>query len=289
MVIKLRKIHTLIFTVFVITVFLFANIFSLLSQEKAVSSTSSLRLPIVMYHHVTQNEKRSGKYVITTKELQKDFDYILEKGYTCVTVEDLKNYIDGKIDLPEKIIMITFDDGFESVFRLVRPLLKERKMKAVISPVGSVTELYSKNGDKNINYAYMTWEELAQAEKSDEFEVQSHTYNMHHNEKGKRNGLSKQKNETSKEYEKALTKDLEKMNSLLLKNSGIKPLCIVYPYGLYSKDTLKIIKKIGFISSFVCEERINTISRGNADCLFNLGRYNRPSGIETKDFFDKLL
>ncbi|MCI6770507.1 MAG: polysaccharide deacetylase, partial [Oscillospiraceae bacterium] len=56
-----------------------------------------------------------------------------------------------------------------------------------------------------------------------------------------------------------------------------------------SKPTLEVVKEIGFRCSMVCEERINRIEPGNPDSLYNLGRFNRPSGKPTESFFARLL
>lgn len=287
MIIRINKLHVLIFALLAISISFF---FAIRAEKRtAVTAAQNSRtLPIVMYHHVTEKDSRAGKYVVKKSELENDLDYIKKCGYTCVTVSDLINYIDGKKELPKKIIMITFDDGFESVYQLVWPLLKERGMKAVASPVGTVTETYTENGNKNINYAYMDWNELAELDKSDEFEIQNHTYDMHNIADGKRKGLSRMNGESEDAYHDALKDDLSKMQNLLKDKSGINATAIVYPYGVYSKTTLEIVKKLGFRCSMVCEERINSINPSDSDCLFNLGRYNRESGVSTENFFKRL-
>ena len=135
----------------------------------------------------------------------------------------------------------------------------------------------------------MNWDQLAEIDKSDEFEVQNHTYDMHYSESGKRKGLSKMSGESDEQYKAILKNDLEKMQTLLKKNSGIHATAAVYPFGLYSKPTLEVVKELGFRCSMVCEERINRIEPGNPASLYNLGRFNRPSGKSTESFFAKLL
>ena len=287
MVLKINRFHVFVFLTCLLTVLLIFAV-NAEKKEKAVSA-QGISLPVVMYHHVTTNEKRAGKYVVRQEELAKDLDYIKSMGYETVTVEDLIAYVDGKKQLPEKVILITFDDGFESTYKLAWPLFTERKMKAVVSPIGSVTEMYTKNGDRNVNYAYMSWDQLAEIDKSDEFEVQNHTYDMHYSQSGKRKGLSRLSGESDEQYKEILKNDLVKMQSLLKENSGIAATAAVYPFGLYSKPTLEVVKEIGFRCSMVCEERINRIEPGNPDSLYNLGRFNRPSGKPTESFFSKLL
>ena len=288
MVIHIRKFHVLAAIICVLCVSFF---FAVKAEKKpaSVSNTDGRNLPVVMYHHITENKNRAGKYVIMKDELRRDLDYIKENGYTTVTVRDLIDYVDGKRELPEKIIMLTFDDGFESVRELAWPLLKERKMKAVLSVVGSITETYAENADRNINYAYLNWDDLRELDESEEFEIQNHTYDMHSTNKNGRKGLSRKGGESPVDYEAALTEDLLRMQKLLKNLSGVDATAIAYPYGSYSRETLEIVKKLGFRCSLVCEERINRISKANNETLFELGRFNRPSGKSTQEFFEKLL
>lgn len=288
MIIHLKKFHFL----FAVLIVLCVSFFLALRAEKPVRRVSAGNnerfLPIVMYHHVTEKPKRAGKYVIKAQELRSDLEYIEKKGYTTVCVQDLLDFTSGKKELPEKIIMLTFDDGFESVMELAEPMLKEKKMRAVLSVVGSITETYSENHDRNVNYAYLGWDDLSELQKRGVFEIQNHTYDMHNLNKSGRKGMARKSGESPIDYENALTQDLTRMQKLLESRSGIEATAVAYPYGSYSNHTLEIVKKLGFCASFVCEERVNRIAPGNGDCLFDLGRYNRPSGKSTEEFFEKL-
>ncbi len=288
MIIHIRKFHVFAAVVCVLCV---SFLFALKAERKtAPTSLSNGRdIPVVMYHHVTENPKRAGKYVILKSELEKDLDLIEKSGYTTVTVKDLIDYVDGKTVLPEKIIMITFDDGFESVRELAWPLLKKRNMKAVLSVVGSITETYAENKDRNVNYAYLNWDDLRELSQSGDFEIQNHTYDMHNTGSGSRKGLSRKSGESPVDYENALKDDLSRMQTLLKNLSGVDATAVVYPYGSYSKETLSVVKKLGFKASFVCEERVDRVSPSDKESLFNLGRFNRPSGKSSEEFFKRIL
>lgn len=286
MVIKLNKLHFFAIALITLTV---TFVMALYAERDsiAVSSEPGVRLPIIMYHHISTDNKKCGKYVIALKELEEDLKYIKGKGYKTVTIKDLIDYTEGKTELPEKIVLITFDDGFKSVYKYALPLFEKYEMNAVASAVGIITEQYTQNGDNNINYSYMTWDELSELDKSPFFEVQNHSYNLHRNGTNERKGLSRMNGENVDTYRKVLTEDLTKMQDELLYNSNINAVCAVYPYGVYSSSTLDIIKSLGFRSSLTCEERINKIYEGDRNCLFNLGRFNRPSGLSTKSFMEK--
>ncbi len=288
MVIKIDKLHIfLLLSVLVITSFLFA-----ISEKKTIetaSTTTSAKLPIIMYHHVTEREDKAGIYTVTKEEFENDLIYIKSKGYTTITVNDLIRYINFESDLPNKSIMITFDDGFESFYSYVFPLLKEYDMRAVLSVIGYTVDKYSLIDDHNLNYSNLTWAQVKVLNDSSLVEIGNHTYNLHDIVTGGRKGMAKITNEDINEYQNILTNDLLRLQNLLLKNIGKKATVIAYPYGEYSEATTEIIKELGFSASFTCESRINTITKGNANCLYNLGRYNRPSGISSEDFFEDIM
>ena len=184
--------------------------------------------------------------------------------------------------------MITFDDGFESFYILACPLLKERNMKSVVSVIGKITEKYSETEDHNINYSNLNFNQISELSSSGLVEIQNHSYDMHISAQGQRKGISKLDIETYDEYKKNLSNDLLTLQKILKLNCGITPQCVTYPYGAYSDETLEIIKKLGFKSTMLCEERINTIVQGDENSLYNLGRYNRPSGVSTEEFFSRI-
>lgn len=77
-----------------------------------------------MYHQVLKDESRAGKYIITPYELEEDLKYLSQNGYVSILPSELEQINDSKKKLPEKAVMITFDDGYETGLYYVLPLLK---------------------------------------------------------------------------------------------------------------------------------------------------------------------
>lgn len=290
MVIKLN-LKAMIITLTFIAVII-CSVFVLPEEFESVSSTvkpETIKLPVIMYHHLTENSKRAGKYTLTAEQFREDMEYLKGKGYETVDTKMLINYTQGKSDLPQKPIMITFDDGFESFYVLGKPILEATEMKASVFVIGYLADEYTRLNDHNINYSYLTWDEIRELDESPFIEVQCHTYNLHNSDKGKRKGISQLKGESKQNYEKEIADDLKTMQGKLKNNSGVTCEAIAYPYGVYSSSTADIMKKFGYKLSFTCEERINTVIKGDGSTLFNLGRYNRPSGISSENFFKTIL
>lgn len=288
MVIKIKKIHVLALIMAVLSL---SFIFAIKYEEKAetVSAGDTVKLPVVMYHHITENPKKAGDYTVTTAEFESDLKYLKKFGYTAVSISELIDYIYSNKDLPEKPIAITFDDGFESYKALAMPILERYNMKSTVFIIGSTTQLYSEINDHHISYSNLNWEAVKELAASPLCEVHSHTYDFHHNEKGERKGMNRLKGESEEEYGKVLSDDLMKLQKLFTEHGLKQPTAIAYPFGAYDKSTKSIIKSLGFKVSFTCEGRINTLKTGYGECLYNLGRYNRKSGITSEDFFSDIL
>ncbi len=239
------------------------------------SAFSEYKLPIIMYHHILRDEATHGKFIISPDDFEQDLKYIKKEGYTTITDLDLINFKEKGTPLPEKPIMLTFDDGHLSYLEYVVPLLEKYQMKAVVSIVGSYTNDYTEHPDKAVSYAYLSWEEVKMLSDSTHTRVANHTYDMHKTSNG-RNGCSKKKGETSAHYREIFDNDAEKMRKLIFDYTGKHADCFTYPFGYFCDETEEEIKSLGFKISLTCAEGINNISENSS--LFKLKRYNRPHG-----------
>ena len=84
---------------------------------------NGIELPIIMYHSVLKS--RSGDYIVHPSEIENDLQYIQSKGYTTITMTDLINYVYNGTDIPEKPIIITFDDWYYNNIGYVFTILKK--------------------------------------------------------------------------------------------------------------------------------------------------------------------
>lgn len=251
----------------------------------AEDNFSDYQLPIIMYHHILKDEARHGDFIISPDDLEKDLKYIKKEGFTTITTKDLTEYKEKGRPLPEKPIMITFDDGHLSYSEYVVPLLKKYNMKAVVSVVGSYTNDYTKNPDKSVSYAYLSWDDIKRLSESNHTEVANHTYDMH--KINERKGCSKIKGETSEHYKKIFSEDVTKMQKLIAEHTGTPAVCFTYPFGCYCEDSEDEIKKSGFKLSLTCNEGINNISRNSS--LFKLKRFNRPHKKTVEDILKRVM
>lgn len=259
----------------------------LINSVPASSAQDGISLPVVMYHGLLTDRSRQGPYVIAVEEFESDLKYLKEQGYTTVVVQDLIDYVQKGTPLPDKPVMLTFDDGFYNNYVYAYPLLEKYDAKMVLSPVGSYTDTFTENGDKHAEYSYLNWEDLKTMADSGRVEIQNHTYNLHAYDNIHK-GSKKASGETEGQYRKRLTEDVGRMQEAVTQHIGYTPTAFVYPYGAVSKEALPILKEMGFACTMLCESRTNQITRA-PECLYGLGRYRRPNGVSSADFFQNTV
>lgn len=82
------------------------------------------QVPILMYHEV--NDALENNLYLSVADFRSHLDYFAEAGITPITMEQLWDHWTNQAPLPEKPIVLTFDDGYRSMYTTVYPLLRER-------------------------------------------------------------------------------------------------------------------------------------------------------------------
>lgn len=247
----------------------------------AAVQPNGITLPIVMYHHILKEEARLNKYTISPAEFRGDLQYLKDNGYTSIVMQDLINYAYKQIPLPEKPVMITFDDGYESFHEYAYPILSEYGYKAVFSVVGRYADQYSSADDHHIRYSHATWNQIALMADSGVVEIQNHSYNLHDNQNG-RHGSKIKSGESNEAYRTLLETDIGKLQQACFDNIGWMPTTFTYPFGQISTEALPVLKEMGFLAALTCQEKLNCIT-GDPEQLFHLNRFNRPHGVSLQE------
>jgi len=249
---------------------------------------AGIPLSIVMYHGVTDDPSRVGPYVIPASLLASDLAYLHDHGYTTVTVADLLAYVEQGVPLPDRPVMLTFDDGYYNNFLYAHPLLERYGMCAVIAPIARWSVFYSDTPDQQDRpaYSHMTWRQIRQMVDAGTGEFQCHSYDLHDTDR--RRGIRHLPSETREQYTAFLREDIDKAMALLTEATGVVPTTFVYPFGATDEWAEPVLREVGFRAVFTCAERLNTITR-DPSCLMALGRYRRPHDTDSAAFFERIL
>lgn len=236
-------------------------------------------LPIIMYHSVSNGTKNA--YVISPETLEADLTYLKDAGYTSVLPAEVIDFVENGKPLPEKPVMLTFDDGHYNFAAKVLPELIEHGFKAVVSIVGSYTDREEKEEKRSCYYSYLNRRELTELAAHSSVEIQNHSYRLHSGI-----GAMPVRGESYEHYAARFTADLLRCDEII-REAGGNPNVFTCPFGKYNDFTVRAVKAAGYKAMLICEEGINKLTAGDTEKLFRLKRFNRPSGIPSERFFNK--
>lgn len=243
-------------------------------------------LPIIMYHSVSPGTV--NKDSITPREFENDLKYLKENGYESITMRELTDYIDGAGELPEKPVVLSFDDGYYNNYKYVYPLLQEYDTRIVMSVIVNSIDQFTEKPTQNDGFTHITWYQLNEMLDSGYVEIQNHSYNLHKMGKS-RAGCAQGKSESLEDYNKVLSEDALKAQSRIYEMTGNMPSTFAYPYGKYNDNTVDIIKSLGFKATFSCDYGINLINKEGETDLFNMKRICRSNNEGAETLIDEAM
>ena len=191
--------------------------------------------PILEYHMVTENPHPDAKpYVVPPEDFAEQLDYLAEEGYTTITPQDYARARKGKQQLPEKPVILSFDDGYEDNARVVLPMLRERGMKAVFY---MVTNDIGQDG-------YLTWDNLRALEHAG-MEIGSHTAN----------------HLPLTTLTREQQRDEVRLSKLLLEWNGMKTIfSFSYPNGAYDDEIVQMLAEEMYLTAVTGEAGLNNFT-----------------------------
>lgn len=217
-------------------------------------------VPVLLYHHLLPAAEHDGTNgaIVSVEDFRQQMDFLFKNGYHTVTLADLYLFIQGEKNLPERSVVITFDDGYRSNYDYAVPILRQYRFRAVQFPITSYIENY------HPWLPHMGWGLIAAA--ADVFEYHSHSHALHFY-KGVRAAILVTP-------EEQLRKDLYHSRELL------DCFAFSYPFGVWSREAIRLLKETGYKMAF-------TIRRGNVapgDNLFLLRRQIIHPTATLRDF-----
>lgn len=242
----------------------------------SVFAFSQDRYGVLAYHSVVdesaaENQKQYFPQTISAQTLIKHFNWLKENGYNVISWQQVIDAENGKGTLPDNAVLLSFDDGYETMYNVVFPLLKAYNYPAVFAPV---TGWLDTPENQKIAYAdkmldrsvFATWAQVKEMEQSGLVEVASHTHNLHNGINANPAGgqlpaviapeYKNGKYETEDAYKNRLKSDFARTVQTLVNHIGKKPRVIVWPYGQFNDIAVQIARQAGMPHYFSLGEKI---------------------------------
>ena len=237
----------------------------------------SAQVPILMYHHLSEDVTNSE--MVSPEQFEAQIRVLSEAGYTGVSFDELQGYVLRGEPLPEKPVVITFDDGYLSNYTLAYPILQKYNMKATIFAIGVS---FGKDHYKDTDYAMTPHFGAAEAQEmadSGLISIQSHTYDMHQwppYEDGSpavRENILPLAGESEEAYVQALTDDFTKSRAQLEAATGQPVDVLAYPAGQYSTLAQVTLQELGVHVTLSTNPGVNTVVKGLPQTLYAMLRF----------------
>src|SRR5258708_606384 len=142
---------------------------------------------VLCYHDVQEDVRwNPDRYAVDSAQLVAQFAWMKDNGYRVVSLDDVIAAREGRRPLPAKAVVLTFDDGFRSVYTHVFPLLKLFNYPAIVALSGrwldaAPGETVEYEGKQVARERFLSWEQIREMADSGLVEMASHSYDQPRN------------------------------------------------------------------------------------------------------------
>ena len=259
-------------------------------SEHAYSAFAEVTVPILMYHHLA--EIADNPWTVTPDNFERQMQWLTGTGFNTVSLRQLYNFVHFGADLPENPVVITFDDGYLSVYEYAFPILYRYGLNASIFVIGSqVGTSYYKDTGHPTTPKFCLRQARTMTD-SGLIEIQSHTYDMHQwapFEIGPaRENILIMYGENYDDYIAFLTYDHLRISYLVENATGQSVFALAFPLGIYDELSLDVLRSLGVSVTLTVRHGLNIISESSPDSLHLLNRKNVSDALSEYEFLNLL-
>ena len=189
-------------------------------------------VPVLNYHQI--NDRDENALTVHTDQFEAQMKYLADNGYHTITPEEMIAAWDNGTALPDKPVIITFDDGYADNYRCAFPILQKYNLRGTIFLISDFIGTYPN---------YLTWAQVDEMQESGLIDFESHTLSHEQLDSTSPEETWNQLDGSKKALEWHLHKEVN---------------FLAYPCGSYDEELQQMVKKAGYKSAF-------TVNFGLAD------------------------
>ena len=228
----------------------------------AAPALAQQRFVTIGFHDVVDSRSELDDDAVTADRLVSFFDWLRGNGWTAVSLDDIARARRGENALPAKAVLITFDDGYRSLYTRVYPLALAYGYPIVAALVTDWLETPAgamvRYGDRQVaRERFITWGQAREMQRSGLVEFALHTHALHGEVLGNPQGNTMPAAVTRRyapgtgyqgeaAYAAALRADFVAGRAVLQRELGRAPRTLVWPYGRYNVIGTQVAQGVGF-------------------------------------------
>lgn len=260
-------------------------------------------LLVLSYHDIRDDVAERGdpdQYATSTQNFAAHLDWLAGHGYHPVSMEQVVQAAHGGAVLPDKPVLLTFDDGLRSLYTRAFPLLRAYGYPALAAVVTSWVDMPA---GQTMDYGprpfghddFVTWAQLREMQDSGLVEVASHSNALHNGIPSNPQGNSQPaaitrlydpatgRYEDEQAYVARVRADLARSAGQIRSHLGRAPRAVVWPYAAYNGVTNKLADELGMPITFDLEGRSSPLQSDLHGLSRNLVQSNPGVGDLARD------
>jgi len=221
-------------------------------------------VPILTYFRFSKNQ--TSELTVSETAFRDQMKYLKENGYRVITLGNLLDFLDFKAQIPKKSVLITFDDGWGSLYDIAFPILRDYGFSATLFVYTDFI-----GGRKALS-----WEQINELAKNG-FDIQCKT-------KTHRDLVKLNEGESFREYFKAVRNEISLSKQIIEQKLNKKCKYMAYPYGETNDLVIALVKREGYRAAFTAKRGSNPFFVDN----YMINRSVIHGGFNIKQFKDNL-
>jgi len=277
------------FGVFVTSENAMEHVLSLPYVEPKDPHINTANVPILMYHHFSEDV--TNDWTVSPEAFAAQMGVLYDNGFNTITLCQLVDFVDRGIPLPERPVVITIDDGYLSVYEYAFPILSRYGMTATSFVIGMAvgTDTYKDTGYPTTpKFSFQQAQTMAGV-----ISIQSHTYDMHQwapFEEGRaRENILRWGDESEAEYIEILRADHLSIAQGIYTELGEEVFAIAFPFGIYDSLSHVVLQQLGVRVTLGTSHGTNTVIMGMPQSLLAMNRFNITDSMGADELLSLLL
>ncbi len=230
-------------------------------------------VPVLAYHHFSRSNS-NRKMIVGETRLEQQLRYLQDNGYYGITIDQFFDFLEfGQV--PEKSVLITIDDGWESTYSIAYPLLKKYNYPAVLYiPTNHIREQKGR---------FLSWDQIRSMLVDETIDIQPHT-------KTHRNLTERRQGESFSSYINAIRSELGEAKHIISNKLAHETTSLSYPYGAANSFVIAFAELEGYTTGFTVKREGNPFFQNNFDLnrAMIFGGYREREFVKNIDIFESL-
>lgn len=202
------------------------------------------RVPVIMYHDILP--EKEVFFDVTPAEFEADLQLIQQKGLTPISLNQLVGHLSTGLPLPEKPILLSFDDGYQGHYDYVYPLLKQYGYPGAFS-------IYTNKVGKKLGRSSLTWQQVREMAADPLMTIAAHSIS-HPPDLGE---LS----------ENQMRDEIVQSKQILETELGIPINYFVYPEGKYNNRVQDWVQQAGYRAALTMNDAVDLYAGASKNLL----------------------